>query len=115
MTDTTNMPTYECHKTVHALEIKSVGSYRTLENGALVRSLEFTDGSSRDVGEAVFRRYIPSPGDFYVVYEDGYESFSPMDQFKGGYKVKDARTFASIKHDIDMQRRGGSDIKMEKG
>lgn len=100
MTDTSKMPAYECHKTVHALEIANVGHYMTSAEGKLVRKLTFTDGTAREVTDDVFRRYIPTPGDFYVVYENGYESFSPRDQFLGGYKLTDKRTFTDIKQEI---------------
>lgn len=30
-------------------------------------------------------RYTPKVGDFWVVYEDGYQSISPRDAFVGGY------------------------------
>lgn len=100
MTDTNKMPAYECHKTVHALEIANVGHYVTNAQGKLVRILTFTDGSSREVSEEVFRRYIPGVSDFYVVYEGGYESFSPRDIFLGGYKLTDPRTFTDIKQGL---------------
>lgn len=101
MTDTSNMPLYECHKQVHALEIASVGNYKNNpEMGRLIRTVNFTDGTSRDLTDDIFRRYLPQPGDFYVVYEDGYESFSPRKAFLDGYKAIDARTFRSIKDAI---------------
>jgi|SRR5882724_7535287 len=101
MTDTSNMPTYECHKKVHALEIAHVGNYKkNPEMGNLVRTLTFMDGTTRDVGDDLFRRYLPQPGDFYVVYEDGYESFSPRKAFLDGYKAIDVRTFRDIKDSI---------------
>lgn len=103
MIDTGNMPTYECHKIVHALEIASVGDYkRNPEQGSLVRAITFTDGTSRDVKDDVFKRYIPEPGDFYVVYDGGeYESFSPRKPFLDGYTLKDTRTFRDIKAGIN--------------
>jgi len=101
MTDTSNMPVYECHKKVHALEVASVGNYKhNPELGSLVRTIIFTDGTSRDLRDDIFKRYIPERGDFYVVYEDGYESFSPRKAFLDGYKAIDARTFRDIKDSI---------------
>lgn len=101
MTDTSNMPTYECHKIVHALEVASVGNYKNNpELGRLIRTVNFTDGTSRDLKDDIFRRYLPQPGDFYVVYEDGYESFSPRKAFLDGYTQADKRTFRDIKDDL---------------
>lgn len=45
-------------------------------------------------GEAVFRafepnmtaRYAPVPGDWWIVYEDGYQALSPRDAFVKGYE-----------------------------
>jgi len=101
MIDTSNMPTYECHKTVHALEIASVGNYKNNpELGCLVRTITFVDGTTRDLKDDLFKRYIPDQGDFYVVYEDRYDSFSPRKAFLDGYKQIDKRTFRDIKGSI---------------
>jgi hypothetical protein len=37
------------------------------------------------VSEDMFTRYQPVKGDFYVVYEDGYQAFSPRKAFLDGY------------------------------
>lgn len=75
------MPKYVSHKKVWALEIDTVNGH---------------DLSFRDKGYApihcepeMFSRYAPVPGDYYVVYADGYKSFSPRKAFVEGYK-KDA-------------------------
>jgi hypothetical protein len=84
MTDTTEgMPKYVSHKTVHALEIAEVGE----ANAAGSRFLSFADSAIPDqqVGADMFTRYVPVPGDFYVVYADGYKSFSPRKAFLEGY------------------------------
>jgi hypothetical protein len=31
------------------------------------------------------RKHNPQAGGYYVVYQDGYKSFSPADAFEGGY------------------------------
>ena len=33
----------------------------------------------------VVSRYFPQPGDFFVVYDDGYQSISPRQPFLDGY------------------------------
>jgi hypothetical protein len=40
-----------------------------------------------DADPAMFRRYTPVPGDRYMVYEDGYKSFSPKKAFEDGYEA----------------------------
>ena len=82
------MPFYTCHKRVQALEIGSLGSYTLSQlTGGLLREVFFADGSAKVLKDELFRRYVPQPGDFYVVYEDGYESFSPRKAFLEGYTL----------------------------
>jgi hypothetical protein len=40
----------------------------------------------------MFSRYKPIVGDFYVVYADGYKSFSPRKAFLEGYTRTGERT-----------------------
>lgn len=72
------MPKYRSHKTVWALKIKSI------------------DGAGRitpeDEGYAPFTptaeyiaKHQPQAGGYYVVYADGYKSFSPAAAFEEGY------------------------------
>ena len=84
------MPLYRCHKEVRALKIKAI--------------LNPNDGSAEDDGERVLtfcdpgyeacafvvdRHFMetrgPKIGGYYVVYKDGYESFSPAQAFEEGY------------------------------
>ena len=86
------MPKYRSHKEVWALKIKSVklDSEKAREEG------RETDGSAiitpEDEGYAPFRvdheyvwKHKPQPGGYYVVYKDGYKSFSPAEAFEEGY------------------------------
>lgn len=77
MTDAAEMPRYKSHKTVHALEIATINGHR----------LTFKDEgyASMMCEGSLFGRYTPVPGDFLVVYEDGYKSFSPRKAFLEGY------------------------------
>ncbi len=76
------MPKYKSHKLVHALKIKSVE--------------QETDGSAtiipEDEGYAPFRvsckymqKHDPKAGGYYVVYDGGYQSWSPAEAFESGY------------------------------
>lgn len=71
------MPAYRSHKIIHALEIKAVDGYR----------LSFVEAEFADIeaDPAMFSRYTPVPGDRYMVYPDGYKSFSPKRAFEDGY------------------------------
>jgi|ERR1041385_738619 hypothetical protein len=83
--DCAAMPRYVSHKRVWGLEIAEVG-LRDFPSGD--RRLSFRDNGFDPIvapGE-MFARYVPVPGDFYVVYADGYKSFSPRRAFLEGYE-----------------------------
>lgn len=77
------LPRYKCHKEVHAAKILKVfmpetHTYLVLEvNGKEVGITE-----SKEYGE----KHKPYAGGYYVVYEEGYTSFSPAEAFENGYK-----------------------------
>ena len=80
------LPQYECHKVVGALKIKAVlGPVE--DNGEYV--LTFDDPGYEAAAYAVSADYVrkhnPQAGGYYVVYEDGYQSWSPAEAFEGGY------------------------------
>lgn len=88
------MPRYKCHKEVHALKIKAV----VLDIDAAKAESRETDGSAiitpEHEGYAPFRvehdyvhKHKPQAGGYYVVYEDGYKSFSPAQAFESGYTL----------------------------
>jgi hypothetical protein len=93
MTDEfSTMPRYVSHKQVWALEIATVGrpgltaDHRPLGHPESC-VLTFRDNGFEPLvapGE-MFSRYKPVSGDFYVVYADGYRSFSPRKAFLEGY------------------------------
>jgi hypothetical protein len=73
------MPKYRCHKEVHALKIKSVEYVNAM--------LTFEDAgfAPLHVPPAYMTKHDPKPGGYYVVYDDGYTSFSPAKAFEDGY------------------------------
>lgn len=86
------MPTYRSHKEVRALKIKSID----FDYDKAVLEGRETDGSAiitpEDEGYSPFRvnseyihKHDPKAGGYYVVYEDGYESWSPAKAFEQGY------------------------------
>jgi hypothetical protein len=96
-------PSYTCHKRVKALEIRRVGSYcpSPHDSSVVVRPVVFVETELQSVylPAIMFDRYTPEPGDFLVIYEDGYQSFSPRKAFLEGY-AKDGESFAGIKKRI---------------
>ena len=83
------MPRYKCHKEVHAVQIGNV--YPTPKNSDGVWDHSFviepTDGSFAPIriDEQWYLKHAPHPNGYYVVYEDGYTSFSPQEAFEKGY------------------------------
>lgn len=82
-----DLPLYKSHKTVRAARI-----LRTLVDcDALpsVRKLTLDGGHKFEapVSDPIWARFVPTAGDYYVVYEDGYISFSPMKAFEEGYSL----------------------------
>lgn len=88
------MPRYISHKRVWALEIDTVGEAPNPTTNAPLppRKLTFRDKgyAAMMAPDEMFSRYVPVPGDFYVVYADGYKSFSPRKAFLEGYKREGA-------------------------
>lgn len=76
------MPRYKCHKEVWALKIASI---RLTEDGrGWITPAE--DGYAPfEVSAAYVSKHEPTPGGYYVVYKDGYQSFSPAKAFEDGY------------------------------
>lgn len=87
------MPKYQSHKKVWALKIKAIvfDSDLAKEDGN-----RETDGSAtitpEEEGYAPFKvdsmyvhKHKPQAGGYYVVYNDGYKSWSPSDAFEEGY------------------------------
>lgn len=106
----TEMPRYRCHKEVWALKIKTVVAEQEPQfSGALCRSIEGCGDCERCIyrahhgypgyimtpdnpsyspiklDRAYFNKHHPQDGGYYVVYKDGYKSFSPADAFEDGY------------------------------
>lgn len=90
MSASRQMPAYRCHKIVHALKIAALN--RNNEDNPNSE----TDGSAMmtpaENGYAPFKldaafmhKHKPEVGGYYVVYDDGYVSFSPSKAFEEGY------------------------------
>lgn len=77
------MPRYQSHKRVWALKIGAVG-LGAASGGALLVP-DDTRYRPIDVSAEYMRKHDPQPGGYYVVYADGYQSYSPAEAFEGGY------------------------------
>ena len=78
------LPIYRSHKEVFALKIKAV--YRGGDDGEQIM-IKPEDGRYADfsVDVAYATKHEPKAGGYYVVYQDGYKSWSPAEAFEGGY------------------------------
>ena len=84
MTEPTDgMQQYQSIKRVLAGEIIEV-----VPAGAYVKD---ADGTSvlRIFPDGMTARYMPVAGDFWVIYDDGYQSISPRAPFAAGYVESD--------------------------
>lgn len=76
------MPRYRCHKEVSALKIGSIGH---ASGDSCTLFPEDDSFSPIEVGAKFFDRHLPQPGGYFVVYADGYRSYSPAGPFEEGY------------------------------
>ncbi len=84
------MPRYQCHKKVWALKIKKVTQEREQSGDGIINRavLEFCEEGYAPITvdqEFIARCPMIHAGGYYVVYEDGYKSFSLAKAFEDGY------------------------------
>lgn len=83
------MPRYLCHKKVWALKIAAIEYPRRdpdqeSDGSALIVPSE--DGYAPFAVDGQYMgKHKPKAGGYYVVYDDGYKSFSPAEAFESGY------------------------------
>ena len=75
------MPRYKSHKVVHALKIGSL----IYDSGDVTMCPDEVGYESIRLSLEYVDKHDPHPGGYYVVYEDGYKSFSPAKAFEEGY------------------------------
>ncbi|EPV7104225.1 hypothetical protein ACV9XY_000226 [Citrobacter freundii] len=87
------MPRYQCHKKVWALKIEHVrhnpnpditGANGAASYGGIIYP-EDKQYQPFDISAEYICKHRPMPGGYYVVYEDGYKSYSPAEAFESGY------------------------------
>jgi len=92
MDATQEMPKYKCHKEVWALKIKAIDrdidkareEDRETDGSAMITPEESNYAPFR-VESDYLRKHNPEVGGYYVVYKDGYKSYSPAEPFEDGY------------------------------
>ena len=84
------LPRYRCHKEVQALKIIFVADIDIQhegEDGGGQLTFEEDAYPSIMVSAEYMRKHTPGAGGYYVLYDDGYESFSPAIAFEEGYTL----------------------------
>jgi hypothetical protein len=88
------MPKYQSHKKVWALKIQFIlmdAELAKIDNRETDGSALLTFDDSRYVPKRVDAEYMhkhkPQAGGYFVVYEDGYLSWSPAQAFEEGYTL----------------------------
>jgi hypothetical protein len=87
------MPKYQCPKKVWALKIDKIEPLPNPdETGRSVAASYGATITPADEGYGPFEvdaqyvtKHNPQAGGYYVVYDDGYKSFSPAAAFESGY------------------------------
>lgn len=86
MSETTELPKYKCYKEVWAAKITQIVEHESDGTGS--RTMIFGDvGASQFLTDEWMERFKPEVGGYYVVYKDGYSSFSPAKAFEEGYTL----------------------------
>ncbi len=83
------MPRYQSHKQVWALKIREIASSSTPDqesDGSMLLLFEEAGYGARLVSRDFMRKHTPKVGGYFVVYNDGYESWSPAEAFEDGYR-----------------------------
>jgi hypothetical protein len=76
------MPRYRSHKIIHALKIE--GLFYQPDGSALLTPAE-AGYATFSLDKAYVEKHQPKAGGYYVVYADGYKSWSPAKAFEEGY------------------------------
>lgn len=81
----TEMPRYQRHKQVWALQVKAIQLHNAKGNEP--HQIDFIDARYAPIfiTDEMYQKHKPMSGWYYVVYPDGYESFSPAESFESGY------------------------------
>ena len=95
-----NLPLYICHKQVRAVKILQVVKHAhpdpqyddavfeasdEFQGGHIFYGDKIGDNPPIPVTTNWYRKHDPEDGGYYVIYEDGYASYSPAKAFEAGY------------------------------
>jgi hypothetical protein len=78
------LPLYQSHKQVRAVKIESLQVWP--DGSAVIRPAE-AGFEAIKVDAAYVKKHEPKAGGYFVVYDDGYRSWSPAEAFEAGYTL----------------------------
>lgn len=103
------LPLYQCHKQVRACKIAAVANgpngWEVIPDDRALDAIKVT--------AMWVERHQPRPGGYYVLYRDGYASYSPQREFEDGYALASGledrreqleRQLADVNHAIEAAR-----------
>ncbi len=76
------LPRYKCHKEVCALKIAGI---QPVVGGAAIITPADEGYAPFNVDQEYVAKHKPQVDGYYVVYDDGYKSYSPAKAFEEGY------------------------------
>ena len=79
------LPKYTCFKEVGALKIKKLDVTDQTMGAELMMTPHEAGYEGIILPEEYVRKHKPQVGGYYVVYSDGYKSYSPAYAFESGY------------------------------
>ena len=79
--DRSELPKYICHKIVRAAKITAFRGDGTDSPNLVLGEVGMVVLESAEW----YEKHKPQVGGYYIVYEDGYRSFSPAQAFERGY------------------------------
>lgn len=100
------MAEFQSHKKVHAAVISEIhpcddhGSFMIDISSPLNADITIPYMVTTDM----VARFTPSIGDYIVLYENDYVSFSPKDVFEGGYLMIEEPAVCASEEDAEMER-----------
>ncbi len=88
MAEGCTLPVYRCHKMVQAAKITKIDLHN--QDDSIVKCATATlhfglIGQSVTVDDSWLANHNPEEGGWFVVYDDGYQSYSPAKAFETGY------------------------------
>jgi len=78
------LPIYQSHKRVQAFKIANIENHPDGEENNYTLIPTDSELPKLHVSDDYYNKHYPKIGGYYVVYEDGYKSFSPPEAFEKG-------------------------------